>query len=132
MAIKINPDILVGDTGNVINNSDILEWSHNPGASNGSYIKFNNGLLICYKNITGTSSTPSAWANGIYFTDITVGNWAYTFKSIGNVQVTNAGNQWWANIRNVNETSCGIVRLIRPDSNSQTYNIQLFAIGTWK
>jgi len=133
MAIKINPDILVGDTGNTINNSDILEWNHNPGSTNGSYIKFNNGLLICYKNISGVPSTnPELWAAGIYYTDISAGVWAYTFASVGNIQVTSSSNQWWVNVISSSETSCGTIRLMRPDPNNQRYSIQIFAIGRWK
>lgn len=99
--------------------------------SNGNYIKFSDGTMICHKHIAGTGGSVNAWGS-LYFRDVQAGNWAMDFKTILNVQCTNATNQYWASVSNASETSCGTVRLIRPDSNAVEYHIHLFAIGTWE
>ena len=87
--------------------------------------------MICTKKLTGKSST-SVWASPIYYQDIENGNWASEFVSIQNVQVTNTGLQFWATIGSYSTISAGTTRILRPDNYSQTYNIDIFAIGKWK
>lgn len=99
--------------------------------SNGNYIQFSDGTMICYKHFSGTGGSTSSWGP-LYFKDVQGGNWPMEFKTILNVQCTNTTNQYWASVSNASETSCGTIRLIRPDSNAVEYNIHLFAIGTWE
>lgn len=99
--------------------------------SNGNYIQFSDGTMICHKHFSGTGGSTSSWGP-LYFKDVQGGNWPMEFKTILNVQCTNTTNQYWASVSNASETSCGTIRLIRPNSNAVEYNIHLFAIGTWE
>lgn len=101
--------------------------------SNGNWVRFTDGTMICHKFITGADGA-TQWSGTIYYHDVVNGNWSQNFKTILNVQVTNTTNQWWCCISGTTETSAGTTRLIRPDSASsgQTYNIHIMAVGKWK
>ena len=98
----------------------------------GSWIKFEDGTMICTKTIAGTPSSVNLWANNIYYSDISAGNWANPFTALINVQVSDSSSQYWCNICNVNETSSGTVRILRPDNNALAYEVRILAIGRWK
>lgn len=116
-----------------IRNVEIIESGSN---TNGSWIKFSDGTMICYKEISGnTGGVFELWANGIYFFDINNGNWANEFKQIQNVQVTNKSSQMWCTTFETTNTFAGKTRLIRPNdggSAGQNYNINIMALGKWK
>ena len=100
--------------------------------SNGTYIKYANGIMVCLKTISGNSST-SQWSSNIYYQDIDCGNWSNEFSELNNVQVTNCTNQFWcSSISNYNNSSIGIARILRPDSYNQNYEINILGIGKWK
>lgn len=100
--------------------------------SNGTYIKYANGIMVCLKTISGKSST-SQWSSNIYYQDIDCGNWSNEFSELNNVQVTNCTNQFWcSSISNYNNSSIGIARILRPDSYNQNYEINILGIGKWK
>ena len=100
--------------------------------TNGNYIKFSNGIMICTKQITG-SVTATIWAGNTYYYDLTGGSWAATFTSINNIQVSNLTKQFWCTISDSTNSSVGTIRLIRPDgAANQQYNVQIYAIGFWK
>ncbi len=98
---------------------------------NGTLIQYNDGRLICMKTLSGNSGTLISWGN-LYYKDIVAGNWAFSFVSIDNIQITNATSQFWTIISDYTNSSAGTVRIIRPDSHEQNYNIQIIAIGRWK
>ena len=118
------------------NTSDIASIIESGSNTNGNYIKFADGTMICTKIISGsTGNELELWANGTYYRDIQNGSWAQEFVELYNTQVTNQTLQLWCNIGNITNTSAGITRIIRPDnggSAGQNYNIQLLAIGRWK
>lgn len=118
-----------GDTITPLDDKIIYDSGSN---SNGEYIRFADGTMICSKYYAGNPTSVLQWSSAIYYVDVPMGSWAAPFKVIKNVQVSNATNQYWCNIVNASETSAGTVRLIRPDKNAPTYNIHLFAIGRWK
>lgn len=124
-------DMQIEENTNAI--SSIIENGSN---TNGNYIKFANGTMICTKIISGnTGNELELWANGTYYRDIQNGSWAQEFVELYNTQATNQTLQLWCNIGNVTNTSAGTTRIIRPDnggSAGQNYNIHLFAIGRWK
>ena len=100
--------------------------------SNGEFIKYANGIMVCLKTISGKSST-SQWSSNIYYQDIDCGNWSNEFSELNNVQVTNCTNQFWcSSISNCNNSSIGIARIVRPDSYNQNYEINILGIGKWK
>lgn len=102
--------------------------------SNGNYIKYANGILICTKNLTGTTGKFDLWANSTYYMDIQNGDWPLSFAKLDNIQVTNAHNQMWCCCSNHSLVSAGVTRLLRPDNggSGQNYNINIMGIGRWK
>lgn len=99
---------------------------------NGSWIKYSDGTMICYKTVTGTpESTLEAWGN-IFYANVSCGDWPQTFKSILNCQATCNTIQYWISKGTVTETSAGSVRLLCADNNIRSYKLYLTAIGRWK
>lgn len=102
--------------------------------SNGSWIRFNDGTMVCTKNLIGTTGRFNLWANGTYYMDIQNGNWPLSFTKLDDIQVTNAHNQMWCCCSNHSLVSAGVTRLVRPDDggSGQNYNINIMGIGKWK
>lgn len=101
---------------------------------NGSWIKYADGIMICFKRVSGTTARFNLWTNGTYYYDIQNGSWSQPFITFLNVQCTSATNQSWAIISNYSLISAGTTRLIRPDDggSGQNYVVDLLAIGKWK
>ena len=103
--------------------------------ANGSYIKFPDGTLICWKTIT-VSGSFSAWGN-VFITDVmSLGSFPYAFYAIPSVNVTprntdTAGSV--VNVNNVSTTSCGEVRCQRGTTlGTSSFTFSVIAIGRWK
>ena len=100
--------------------------------SNGNWIKYSDGTMICTKQI-GTDISTTLWASGIYYSDYNTGNWAQTFSKLNGVQVTSLTNQWWCNVSNSTTSNSGTLRLMRPDSASPVYfSASIVGFGRWK
>lgn len=97
---------------------------------NGNYIKFSDGTMICHKTKQGISNL-SSWGT-LFYEDINCGTWAMPFSELLNIQCTNNNLQFWCSIDNDSKNSCGTARLMRPDSNNQSYNLEILGIGKWK
>lgn len=107
--------------------------------ANGNYIKYSDGTMICYKNVTGTANISSSWGSGYYGGDgasISLGNFAQTFTSTPIINVTaerTDGNYWIGCIQNASSSSAGNIYLLRFSSNaSNPYSLNIVAIGKWK
>lgn len=109
--------------------SNIIESGSN---SNGSWIKYSDGTMICTKQI-GTDISTTLWSNGIYYSDYNTGNWAQTFSKLNGVQATSLTNQWWCNVSNSTTSNSGTLRLMRPDNASPVYfSASIVGFGRWK
>lgn len=109
----------------------IIETGSN---SNGTYIKYGNGVLICYKEIQKSVAITTAWV-GMYEGSMTLGDWAYSFIEKPMVQATNVGGVG-AFLESFNplptKTSCGTVWLARPNNATNNVTIAIMGIGKWK
>jgi hypothetical protein len=122
---------------NYINtNVGVVESGSN---SNGSYIKYSDGTMICYKIVTGTTNISTAWGNGYTSgadNSIYLGNFAAEFISKPIVNVTlerGSSNCWLASNINVGTISAGIVSLLRfTMATNVAYTLNVIAIGKWK
>lgn len=139
-SIKFNDNIYLdtssishkkGNTREQLNTylNSIIESGQN---ENGWWFKYADGTMICTKILADTPSGVTLWDNGIYYLDISVGNWAKPFTALINVQVSSSTLQYWCNISGVNNTSGGTVRLLRPSDNPLYYEVRILAIGRWK
>lgn len=149
--VNVNGDFYLtnDDTNNVKTNitdyiTDLISSSDGTikeigSNSNGTYIKYNNGLMICHKIVTGTVNISTAWGSG-YTTGsqntISLGNYAAEFKTAPTVTVTLARsgyNCWLASNENPTTTNAGTVSLLRfTTASSVNYRLHVIAIGMWK
>ena len=112
---------------------DIIEEGSN---SNGTYIKFSNGTMICYKTITVTNVNISTSWGAVYESGaIQLGNFAQTFSNKPTVNLTkSAGQGSWIQLHdNVSNTSAGrcyLVCALKKTGVSLTFEITAF--GKWK
>ena len=114
----------IGYSANYLNDKIIAESGSN---TNGYYIKYADGTLICTKSITGTLGG-NAWGN-VYYSDHSIGNWAYTFTTIYAATASVEQNQYWCNLCGYSFDS---VRVFRPNSSTSDGTIRIMAIGRWK
>lgn len=102
--------------------------------TNGNYIKYYDGTMMCYKSVTASVSMTNAWGN-LYEGTMQLGDWAEEFISTPNVQVTNASGAG-AMIESYDTpptaTSAGTIFLARATSRTAYVIINVFAIGKWK
>lgn len=106
--------------------------------TNGSWIKFADGTMICSKKVSGTINISTGWGNGYTSGDISLGSWAETFTSTPEIQITGQRgtggmNFWLGAEQDVSTTSAGKIVLLRFTSASNVnYILHITAIGRWK
>lgn len=124
---KNRVDFLAATIGGV----PIVESGNN---TNGNYIKYYDGTMICYKSVTASVAMTTAWGN-LYEGSIALGNWPEDFIATPNVQVTN-GSGAGAMIESFTpaptKTSAGTLYLARAGSRTADVTINVLAIGKWK
>lgn len=110
-----------------------IEYKSN---SNGSYIKFPNGLLICLKKVDFKQTIQTQWGslyeNAAAFS---LGDWPMKFNSIPttSVNVLCGGSVFLQGHQSVTESSAGTIRLTRATiSTDLTGTICVIGFGNWK
>ena len=103
--------------------------------SNGSWIKFADGTMICRKSQTFSNvSVSTAWGQ-IYESDlIDLGSLPQTFYG-SDVTITASvinGNAWLEAVPFNGGATLGTTRIVRPTTATITVSIQIIAIGRWK
>lgn len=83
--------------------------------TNGSYIKYSNGTMKCWKKLK-VEAGGTLWNNNIYYSDHNMGKWAQEFKSLVTSRTTVFSKQFWSTQVNQTCTSAGEVRCFRPTS----------------
>lgn len=106
--------------------------------ANGSYIKFNDGTLICYvrKVVNFSFSSSKKWGS-VWESDATsLGNFPYTFYEVPIVSITNSSGTggFIEGFYGTTTTAIGSMYMCRPlDTNiPQPYTLSIIAIGRWK
>ena len=128
----IDESIPTGQTIDSVLNSNFPNIGSN---QNGTYFKFQNGLLICIKSITQTV-TFGMWGQWYESTVINFGDFAYPFSAPPQISA-NLENSGLAGVLggggNVTATSAGYTRLYRPSKvESGSVSVSIIAIGRWK
>lgn len=145
VALNTNPDIadinkvtdndmneiktVVNNNANELNN--IIESGSN---ANGSWIKYADGTMLCWKTYTFTNLAFSkAWGSFYETAYQEFGATPQTFISTPTIFANN-GNGAMAGIEGLNNTSTsfGTAQLYRPVSGTASGSINLLAIGKWK
>ena len=127
----------IGGTLNVVgaitqNGIAIVEQGSN---TNGAYIKFANGTMICLKKQTFTTTTTNAWGSMFDSPSISLGSLPVAFKAVPAVSAvsTGANSCFIEGVRDTTTSTWGSMWICRPVStNSAQYTVDLIAIGMWK
>jgi len=134
-------DTDMNEIKNVVNNnatelSNVVESGSN---SNGNYIKYADGSMICSKLVTGTTPINEAWGSGYTSgatASINLGDWAQTFLSTPIISVTpgrTGSNYWLSGVMYSSTTHVGDVSILRfSGATSVDYRLHVIGIGKWK
>lgn len=118
-------NLLQTNVENAIN--DVVESGSN---TNGNYVKYADGTLICTKKIYVKKLGGTLWGNNIYFSDTKVGDFAYNFVGDVFCSVSCSVNQYWFTV--AGSTSSKTVRAFRPNEGTTPGYLYITAIGRWK
>ena len=103
--------------------------------SNGKYLKYDNGTLICWKSVSVTATCTTAWGNCYESQQIDLGSYAYSFKTGAAPAITLGSrgiNAAFEGLTDTSSTAIGKIRMWRPTSASQSGYIDVVCIGVWK
>lgn len=116
-------------------NNHVVESGNN---TNGEYIKFYDGTLICTKRCTGTVDINETWGN-LYDSGedrISLGNYPMSFINFDDLRLSInfiGGNGCWIQgILNKSKSYVGDVAFCSATSKSVDYMVDIIAIGRWK
>ena len=113
-------------------NGSIVDSGYN---ANGDYIKYGNGIMICFKTVESTVAITNAWGSYMYEGTQNLGYFPETFISVPKVFLTNAsGNGAILESFNASPTTstAGVIFYCRPDATTRTIKTDVMAIGRWK
>lgn len=103
--------------------------------TNGEAWKFDSGLMIVRKAVTGTPTYGSS-SGAFYYATLDLGSFPVNFTSKPDVHVTvqmdNTSGAFVELVRDISTSSAGIVSLIRPNQSFGSTKVAVFAIGNWK
>ena len=117
---------------NEIFDNTVVEKGNN---SNGNWIKFGSGIMMCWKNLTEVIDITNAYGNSnMYSGTISLGNLPQVFVETPFMDFNNNGTPFAIPIYNSSPTtSWGNVRVLYPTQLSDyAVNIRAIAIGYWK
>jgi len=105
--------------------------------TNGYYVKYSDGTMICTKQVSRGFQVGdwNAWGSCYESSVADLGTWATTFYAtpITSVKTGGAGG-WLENVYDTSTTDCGKLRMVRPSmpGGGITYTIDIIGIGRWK
>lgn len=115
--------------------SNVVESGSN---SNGSYIKYSDGTMICYKTVTGTVQITEQYYGYFYHTAddkyFNLGDYAMPFieRPICSITFRGGNSQWIGAIQNQSATHVGDLHVISVTSKAAGAYYDVIAIGRWK
>lgn len=104
--------------------------------SNGNWIKYIDGTMICTKKVSQSVAVTTAWGSMYEGGPVALGNFAQTFIDVPTVNITiqNSGTLGGIVelITGITTQSAGSTYVTRGTSNTTTYTFHITAIGRWK
>lgn len=102
--------------------------------TNGSYIKFSDGTMICRKYINfGQKAISNEWGSFYESEKMTIGNYPEPFIEIPQIFVMPLSTFFIEkDANNISKTSWGDFYAVRPVSQTIYIPVDCFAIGKWK
>lgn len=139
-SIKLNDNTYLDSSGVTHNRvllSTILESKiiYDSGSnSNGSYIRYTDGTMICYINKAFLVDTNIAWGNVYESVNVQLGSFPQPFVEKPVVTVSCVGGTTvWVEALNATRTSLGSSWFMRPVSTKNvSTELSFIAIGKWK
>ena len=125
------------DSTSITHNKELLSTKviNSSGSnSNGSWIKFEDGTMICYKKISGTTNINLTWYS-LYRADVYIGLMPCEFVETPTITYSLTGEYILCGGSTTAPTkkNFGGVNLVRPNTfNGVYYEINAIAIGKWK
>ena len=117
------------------NDSAIIESGSN---SNGDYIKYSDGTMICYKTVTGTVDITEQYYDYFYHNAddkyFNLGDYAKPFISrpICSITFRGGNSQWIGSIQNQSASHVGDLHIISVTSKTAGAYYDVIAFGRWK
>lgn len=114
-----------------ISGSAIIDSGSN---SNGEYIKYYDGTMICTKKVSFNNTFTTAWGS-MYTTGlINLGNWSAEFSSVPvvNASIMSSYSAFIQAIDSTSKTQVGTTYLARPVNTNAQGTISIIGIGKWK
>lgn len=102
--------------------------------TNGSYIKWSDGTMICYKRMDyGEKAITKEWGSFYESDRLTIGNYPQAFIEIPRIFIMDLNYSFIEKeSSSITKTSWGDFFSTRPVSRTQHVIIDCFAIGKWK
>ena len=107
--------------------------------TNGSYIKYADGTMICSKVVSGTTPINEVWGSGYTSgatASINLGDWAVEFLDVPTISVTpvrTGSNFWLSGVMYTTKSHVGDVSICRfSGATSVDYRLHIIGIGKWK
>lgn len=103
--------------------------------SNGKYIKYGDGTMICWNSAQVTKSVSNSWGSLYVCTAFSAGTFPQTFTSTPTINIYCSGSSsvMLVTAAGPSTTSAGSIQLARGDRNtSTTTTVNYIAIGKWK
>lgn len=108
--------------------------------TNGYYVKYSDGTMICNKTKTGTADIATAWGSLYTSAGINLGDFAMPFVVKPTIVVNpqnQSGTQFFMTGQSGggfgSATNAGEVCLVRPNSRTNVaYVLDVVAVGRWK
>ncbi|MDY3778453.1 MAG: hypothetical protein SOZ53_06325 [Candidatus Onthovivens sp.] len=122
---------------NLVNaiNSTVVESGSN---ENGTYIKYDNGAMVCFKTVEGTAQITEQYYGYFYHTPdgkhFNLGDYAMPFKErpICSITFRGGNTQWIGAIQNQSATHAGDLHILSPNSKTAGAYYDVIAWGKWK
>lgn len=110
---------------------NIIESGSN---TNGSYIKWSDGTMICYKHMDyGEKTITKEWGSFYESDKLTIGNYPQAFIEIPRIFIMDLNYSFIEKeSSSITKTAWGDFFSTRPVSTTQRVIIDCFAIGKWK
>lgn len=123
-SLETNIDVEIGK---------IIESGSN---SNGNYIKFSDGTMICTKSVIVSTKIENPWGNLFESSQLDLGNFPVSFieTPVLSVNKTIGRGSWLELVEGTTNSAIGNTYLVSAVSTTSTTNItiNIIAIGKWK
>lgn len=104
--------------------------------SNGNYIKFSDGTMICTKSVIVSTKIENQWGNLFESSQLDLGNFPVSFIEKPNLSVTKTigRGSWLELVEGTTKSVIGNTYLVSAVSTNSNTNItiDIIAIGKWK